>query len=68
MASTEDERVAVERAADRLAERFPHVARQQIDDLVRRQHEHYVDAVVRDFVPVLVEHDVRKQLVTGLEL
>lgn len=58
----QDERDAVEHAAERLAERFPGVPRARIDELVEQRHEAFDDAAVRDFVPVLVEHQVRKDL------
>jgi len=57
-----DETIAVEHAAERLADRFPEVPREQIDELVEKHHEEFDDASVRDFVPVLVEHEVRKDL------
>ncbi|MDN4614165.1 hypothetical protein P5G50_06830 [Leifsonia sp. F6_8S_P_1B] len=61
----EDETVAVEHAAERLAERFPEVPRARIDELVEKHHEEFDDAAVRDFVPVLVEHEVKKDLTAG---
>lgn len=62
---SQDELAAVEHAAERLAERFPGVPREHIDELVERTHEAFDDAAVRDFVPVLVEHQVRKDLSAG---
>jgi hypothetical protein len=59
-ASEED--IAVEHAAERLAERFPDVPREHIDALVEKHHEGFEGAPVRDFVPVLVEHDVKREL------
>lgn len=67
MTSDEDELIAVQHAAERLADRFPHVARERIDELVRAHHAGYAGAAVRDFVPVLVEHDVRRDLIAGLD-
>lgn len=58
----QDEAVALERAAERLSDRFPEVPREEIDQLVEERYEQYEDASVRDFVPVLVEHDVRTEL------
>ena len=57
-----DEDIAVEHAAERLADRFPEVPRERIEELVEQRHEEYEGAPVRDFVPVLVEHDVKKEL------
>ena len=59
-ASEED--IAVERAADRLADRYPQVPRERIDELVEKHHEEFDGAPVRDFVPVLIEHDVKQEL------
>lgn len=62
-----DESVALEHAADRLSARFPEVAREDIDRLVDEHREEYEDASVRDFVPVLVEHDVKAELREGVD-
>ena len=61
-AGLQDETVALERAAERLSDRFPEVPKEQIDALVEEHYEQYEDAPVRDFVPVLVEHEVRTEL------
>ncbi len=60
--SPDEELVAVEHAASRLAERFPHVSPERIEQLVRERHGEFEGAPVRDFVPVLVEHDVKRLL------
>lgn len=57
-----DEDIAVAHAAERLAERYPHVPREHIDELVEKHHEEFEGAPVRDFVPVLIEHDVKQEL------
>jgi hypothetical protein len=57
-----DEEVAIGHAVDRLAERFPAVPRDRIIDLVHERHLGYTGAPVRDFIPVLVEHDVKREL------
>jgi hypothetical protein len=57
-----DEEVAIVHAVDRLAERFPMVPRDHIVDLVHERHADYTGAAVRDFIPVLIEHDVRREL------
>lgn len=57
-----EELIAVEHAASRLAERFPHVPRERIEQLVQERHGEFDGAPVRDFVPVLVEHDVKRVL------
>jgi hypothetical protein len=57
-----EEDIAVEHAAERLADRFPEVPREHIDELVEKKHEEFDGAPVRDFVPVLIEHDVKQEL------
>ena len=57
-----DEDIAVEHAAERLAERFPTVPRERIDRLVEKHHESFEGAPVRTYVPVLIEHDVKQEL------
>ncbi|MFP3464160.1 three-helix bundle dimerization domain-containing protein [Leifsonia sp. SIMBA_070] len=57
-----EEDIAVEHAADRLVERFPEVPREHIEELVEEHHEEFEGAPVRDFVPVLIEHDVKQEL------
>jgi hypothetical protein len=61
-AAPTDEEVAIDHAVDRLAERFPTVPRDRIADLVHQRHIDYTGAPVRDFIPVLVEHDVKREL------
>lgn len=57
-----EEDLAVEHAADRLADRFPEVPRERIDELVEKHRSEFADAHVRDFVPVLIEHDIKREL------
>jgi hypothetical protein len=57
-----DESVALEHAAERISEKFPDVPREDIDRLVEEHSEEYDGAPVRDFVPVLVEHEVKAEL------
>jgi len=59
---TDEEDIAVEHAAERLAERYPDFPRQRIDELVEKHYEQFEGAPVRDFVPVLIEHDVKQVL------
>jgi hypothetical protein len=60
-----DESAALAHAAERLSDRFPDVPREEIDRLVEEHREEYDGAPVRDFVPVLVEHDVKEDLRAG---
>jgi molybdate-binding protein len=57
-----DESVALEHAAQRISEKFPDVPREDIDRLVEEHSEEYDGAAIRDFVPVLVEHEVKAEL------
>ena len=59
---TDIEHEGVEKAIDRLAERFPDVPREGIADLVHGEHATLQGRPVRDYVPVLVERAVRAQL------
>jgi hypothetical protein len=47
---------------DRLAEKFPEVRRDIIEEVVQQQHRALDAGRVRDFVPVLVEHAARERL------
>jgi hypothetical protein len=47
---------------DRLAERFPEVPRDVVEEVVQQQHRALDAGRVRDFVPVLVEHAARERL------
>ncbi len=62
-----DEQVAISHAVDRLAERFPEIPRDRIVDLVHQRHVGYTSAPVRDFIPVLIEHDVKRELAAEVE-
>lgn len=62
-----DEEVAIGHAVDRLAQRFPRVPRDRIVDLVHERHLDYTGATVRDFIPVLIEHDVKRELAAEVE-
>lgn len=57
-----DEQRAVGEVAERLAERFPDVPRDQVAQIVRDVHAALDGNPIRDFVPVLVEHDARERL------
>ena len=66
-AASSDEEVAIGHAVDRLAERFPTVPRDRIVDLVHQRHVDYTGAPVRDFIPVLIEHDVKRELIAEVQ-
>jgi hypothetical protein len=52
-----EESRAISRLVERLGERFPDVARETIRDAVGDAHRGLDGAPIRDFVPVLVEHE-----------
>jgi hypothetical protein len=59
---TEDEWTAIDGLIDRLVLRFPKVPAETVEELVRSVHEEFEGALLRNFIPVLVEHDVLVEL------
>lgn len=57
-----DEARAISALADRLADRFPDVAPDQVSVVVEAAHRRYDGSRIRTFVPVLVEHDAVERL------
>ncbi len=53
-----DEAEALTHVAHRLGSRFPHVDPATITEMVDRCHRSYDGRPIRDFVPLLIEHDV----------
>jgi hypothetical protein len=47
---------------DRLTSRFPSVPAEVIEATVDEVHASFDEAAVRDFVPIIVEHDVKERL------
>jgi hypothetical protein len=58
----DDERILVERIPDRLAAHFPGVARARIAAVVEEEYRRFDGRPIRDFVPVLTEHQARDRL------
>jgi translation initiation factor 2 alpha subunit (eIF-2alpha) len=58
--ATEEE--AIDRIADKLIDRFPSLSPAFIEDLVDQEYERLLDAPLREYIPVLVEHLVKEQL------
>ena len=58
----EDERVLVDRIPDRLAAHFPEIARERIVEVVEAEYRRFDGRPIRDFVPVLTEHQARDRL------
>lgn len=57
-----DENQRVAQVVDRLSERFPHIPTEHIAELVEAIHHELDGNPVRDFVPVLIEHDAKEVL------
>jgi hypothetical protein len=60
--NTEEEARAVDQVVDRLAARFPDVSRDRVAAIVGEEHLELEGNPIRDFVPVLVEHEARERL------
>jgi hypothetical protein len=58
----DDERVLVDRIPDRLAAHFPAIARERIAEVVEEEYRRFDGRPIRDFVPVLTEHQARDRL------
>ena len=56
-----DEREAVEQVFQRLVARYPDVPAETVRHTVHTVHEE-IEGPVRDYVPLLVEHDAREVL------
>ncbi|MEV0769436.1 hypothetical protein OHA85_14525 [Nocardia salmonicida] len=56
----DNESVQIDQVIERLIARFPAESPAEIELLVRRIHERFADARVRDFVPLLVEKAARQ--------
>lgn len=56
------EKDAVDKVAERLAEKFPDVSAAHVEEVVQSEYEALADAPVRDYIPVLVEHEAREDL------
>lgn len=58
------EELALAKIADRIAGQFPELSSEQIEQVIHGRYEAFAGARVRDFVPVLVERQVRRELAT----
>ncbi|MET0297128.1 MAG: hypothetical protein ABW024_06975 [Microbacterium sp.] len=59
---TPSEEAAVEKVVDRLAARFPTLDHEHVEDVVETEVHEFDDARVRDYVPVIVEHQAMDRL------
>ena len=62
MERAENEDVAVEHVVERLTDKFPEVPAEVVEETVTELHDSFDDAHVRDFVPVIVEHEAKARL------
>lgn len=62
MDRAENEDAAVEHVVERLTDQFPAVTPEVVEDTVTEIHDEFDAAPVRDFVPVIVEHDAKEKL------
>ncbi|RHA37558.1 three-helix bundle dimerization domain-containing protein [Cellulomonas rhizosphaerae] len=58
----EDEDKAIAEVVERVAEKFPDVEPEVVRETVDAKVDEFEGAAVRDFVPVLVEHEVTDEL------
>jgi hypothetical protein len=58
----QSEAAAVDEVAKRLRAKYPKVNREHIEQLVRAEYDRMLEAKLRDYIPVLVEHQVKQQL------
>ncbi len=59
--SPDDTKAAVQ-VVDRLQRREPAATRDEIAALVQTRFDQYAESRIRDFVPILVEREVRREL------
>jgi hypothetical protein len=57
-----EEARAISRLTERLAMRFPQLSGRLVEAVVAAAHLHFADAPIREFVPLLVEHDAVERL------
>ena len=60
--NAEEEVRAVEGVVDRLAAMYPAVSRERVVTIVNEEHLRLAGNPIRDFIPVLVEHESRERL------
>jgi hypothetical protein len=58
----DEEDAKVEHVAERLEAHFPGVDPAHVVEIVDEEHEKFEGRPVRDFIPVLVEHEARERL------
>jgi hypothetical protein len=59
---TRGERAAIAAIRDRIKTQYRQVPVADIEDLISRRHRAFDDSRIRDFIPVLVERQVKSAL------
>jgi hypothetical protein len=59
---SEFEEQGISRVVERLYEKFPALDREDVENAVHNAHAALAGNPIRDFIPVLVEHDAKEQL------
>ena len=59
---SEFEEQGIARVIERLCEKFPALNRDQVKKAVHGAHDALAGSPIRDFIPVLVEHDAKEEL------
>lgn len=62
LATSNEERLHVEKVIERLDNRFPDIPRQTVEEIVRTAQARFANRKVRDFVPLLVERTAREAI------
>jgi hypothetical protein len=57
-----DEDRAMDEVYERLTDRFPNKAPEQIREAIAEARDHFDRAPVRDFVPIMVEREARARI------
>lgn len=57
----EDEFLALDAVVDRLAARYPAVSREQVEEVIREEHE-ALAGPIRDYIPILVERQAKDRI------
>ncbi len=63
---TIQESQAIAQVVDRMSSQFPDVDPGHITDLVHEEHDSFAGHPIRDYVPVLVERQVKARLRAGV--
>ena len=59
---SEFEEQGIARVIERLCEKFPAFNRDEVESAVHSAHSALAESPIRDFIPVLVEHDAKEKL------